>query len=250
MTADDQTHDEDNTPPPPPTLDITPLEAELRHHDTAAVLPHEDRHHLAALVKAGKELAAAHSDLSEDERRDALERAAFAEAALRTRAGWSPWQWTYLSTLRRSQGIVSVACRIMNISPHTVRKYAANDTSFAEALQEVQDAALDRIEGGLTVSATVGDERPIYQGGVLVGWERRKSERAATVLLGAARPAKYREAQPLTYTGPALPDPQAVADAMRRLAGLAGVDPAPLAIEVLAEDAGAPHPAQRGAGST
>ena len=209
------------------------MEAELELHDTAPVLFGEQPEDWPAEIRdegsreerdgaAGPvpDTGAVIADLVDEQSRDGAAGAAEKSCPVlaRTRKCWSPWMWAYLSALRKAQGFITIACRAQKVSPPSVRRARELHPSFDAACNEVCEAATERIEAGLVVSATVGDPRPIYQGGELVGWERRKSEKAAELVLRARNPAKWRpDGTAQVAIGISMPPAQAIMDAMARL---------------------------------
>lgn len=145
----------------------------------------------------------------------------------RAREGWKQWQHRFISVLPMLAGYPGIAAQHVGISPDVVARARAKCPVFDRACQSIKDEAVDRIEAALVVSATVGDRRPIYQGGELVGHERRKSAQAAALLLAAERPAKYRPDGAQTAISITLPPAQLVAEAMARLTGQQLIENAP-----------------------
>lgn len=102
-----------------------------------------------------------------------------------------PWQFKYVMALR-TLGAVGLACRHAGISRNTVGEWRGKDPEFAAACVEAEADKIEAVETALLISATVGDPEPIYQTGKRVGTRRRKSDKAAEIILRAERPEKYR----------------------------------------------------------
>lgn len=105
-----------------------------------------------------------------------------------------PEQWMLRYVLNLQQyGVAAVACRRCGVSKRIVDDHANRVPAFKRAIAEAMETANDAIEAALRISAITGDLEPVYQGGCLVGYKRRKDVRAAELLLKAERPAKYRQ---------------------------------------------------------
>lgn len=102
------------------------------------------------------------------------------------------WPGRYILQCFALGGNMTLASKATSISIFRVNKLRQESETFAAWLEAARRSAGDLIEAALHVSATVGDLKPIYQGGVLVGWERRKNVQAATAVLGSQRP-EYRQ---------------------------------------------------------
>lgn len=129
------------------------------------------------------------------------------------------WKVRYCLALRTT-GSRTYAAHRARVSPVTVTEYTAADPVFAACIQEAKDAATDRVEAAILLSATVGDPEPIMNNGEVVGQRRRKSEKAAEIYLRAKRPAEYRPDGVQQVAVVALPTPDAVAGLMSRIAGV------------------------------
>lgn len=102
-----------------------------------------------------------------------------------------PWQARFLCAFS-TLGMVGLSCREARVSRQTIANHRSSDPLFAAALAEVEADVVETVEAALRISATVGDPEPIFQSGRRVGTRRRKSDRAADIILRAERPDKYR----------------------------------------------------------
>lgn len=98
----------------------------------------------------------------------------------------------YLRTLAKT-GTLTHACRAAKISPHRVYQWREVDGAFLVAEKEAKDTFADELEMEATRRAWHGVLRPVFQGGVRVGYIRQHSDRLLIFMLRALRPEKYRE---------------------------------------------------------
>lgn len=102
-----------------------------------------------------------------------------------------PWQFKYVMALR-TLGAVGLACHHTGLNRTLIGNWRGKDPEFAAACVEAEADKIEAVETALLISATVGDPEPIYQTGKRVGTRRRKSDKAAEIILRAERPEKYR----------------------------------------------------------
>lgn len=81
---------------------------------------------------------------------------------------------------------------------YTLRK---EDPEFEKAWDAALEESLDLCEGELHRRAFIGTDKPVYQGGELVGKIREYSDTLAIFLMKAHRPEKYRETTRTEITG-------------------------------------------------
>lgn len=79
------------------------------------------------------------------------------------------------------------------IDNRTVYQWREMDDQFVMAERDLQGQLADRLEAEAIRRAYVGFERPVYQRGELVGYERVYSDVLLKMMLGALKPEKYRE---------------------------------------------------------
>lgn len=86
----------------------------------------------------------------------------------------------------KSAGMIGASRQQM----HYLRR---RDKDFAKDWASAIEEATDTLEAAARGRAIDGHERPIYQGGKLVGTETVYSDRMTEILLKAHRPEKFRE---------------------------------------------------------
>lgn len=91
------------------------------------------------------------------------------------------------------RGIVSHACIAAGINRSTAYDHRRHDPEFARRWEEAIDNAMDNLEGEIYGRACHGREKPVFQGGELVGHVTEYSDVLAMFILKANRPEKYRE---------------------------------------------------------
>jgi hypothetical protein len=83
--------------------------------------------------------------------------------------------------------------KVLGINRVTVFRWRKDDPSFAEAYSDAMEAGTDVIEQEARRRAVDGYDRPVFQGGGLVGFERVYSDMLAALLLRGRRPEVYRD---------------------------------------------------------
>lgn len=135
------------------------------------------------------------------------------------------WVNPFLDALRKL-GNVAHSSKAAGIDRGSLYRYRARHPDFARRWQDAIDEATDVLELEARRRAVVGVERPVYQGGKLVGSVREFSDLLLIFLLKANRPEKYRDTYDVRHSG-SLAIAQSVADLMRqeaeREAAVAGV---------------------------
>lgn len=105
---------------------------------------------------------------------------------------------------------VTKACAILGLVPRTVYHWKHNDPQFMEDFVMADRVALGTLEDEATRRAIDGTEKPVFQGGRLVGYTREYSDTLLIVLLKARSPSKYKERFSGELTGadgkPLMPD--------------------------------------------
>lgn len=97
-------------------------------------------------------------------------------------------------------GVVAKAAAAIGMDRSTVSRWRA-DPAFSQAWDEALEEAADRLEAEAIRRAVEGVEEPVYQGGQLVGTRTVYSDMLLGKLLGANRPAKFRERYDVTSAG-------------------------------------------------
>jgi hypothetical protein len=90
-------------------------------------------------------------------------------------------------------GTVAHAPVVAKIHRGTHYEWLQSDPIYAKAFQDTVAAYADRLEREADRRAVEGSDRPIYQGGQLVGYERVYSDRLLELRLKALKPEAYRE---------------------------------------------------------
>jgi hypothetical protein len=93
-----------------------------------------------------------------------------------------------------SQGwTVTAAAHVAGIHRHTAYDFRAIDADFAKAWDDAYEEGTDVLEQEAFRRAAEGVEKPVFQGGVLVGTVREYSDHLMLALLKARRPQHFRE---------------------------------------------------------
>lgn len=106
----------------------------------------------------------------------------------------------YLKAVART-GTLTAGCRAARVSPNTVYAWREHDTEFSLAEQQMRNALADALEEEAVRRAWRGVNKPVFQGGTLVGHVREFSDTLLIFMLKAVRPEKYRERFDVTSAG-------------------------------------------------
>jgi len=98
----------------------------------------------------------------------------------------------FLEYLRQTCNVTK-ACELSRISRRSAYEWRADDESFRADWQKALEIATDLLEDEAVRRAKDGVDRPVYQGGELVGHVREYSDTLLIFLLKGAKPEKYRE---------------------------------------------------------
>jgi hypothetical protein len=102
----------------------------------------------------------------------------------------------------RMTGNITESCEAVGIgSRTTIYNWQEHDDVFAAGFREAEIQATERLESEARSRAMDGTEKPIYQGGVLVGTVVEKSDTLLIFLLKARAPEKYRERYDVKHGG-------------------------------------------------
>jgi hypothetical protein len=93
----------------------------------------------------------------------------------------------------RDEHTVSHAAERAGVHRQRCYEWRAADPVFAEAWSDVEMRSTELLEREAYRRAAVGTEKPVYQGGELVGTVREFSDVLLMFLLKARRPSTYRE---------------------------------------------------------
>jgi hypothetical protein len=88
---------------------------------------------------------------------------------------------------------LTAGCRADAVSPGTVYQWRETDVAFVMRENQLRAQLADSLETEAIRRGRDGWDRPIYQRGELVGAERIFSDTLLKMMLGALRPAKFRE---------------------------------------------------------
>ena len=94
---------------------------------------------------------------------------------------------------------VSKACELSGLARRSAYDWREEDPEFARDWQKALDIAADGLEEEAVRRARDGTQKPVYQGGQLVGYVQEYSDTLLIFLLKGAKPKKYSEK--LQHTG-------------------------------------------------
>jgi len=98
----------------------------------------------------------------------------------------------FLEGLRQAASVTK-ACAVSGLPYSTAYAWRAADEAFAVDWDAAVEQGTDRIEDEAVRRAVDGVQRPIYQGGKLVGHETQFSDRLVELMLKARRPDKFKD---------------------------------------------------------
>lgn len=116
------------------------------------------------------------------------------------RAKLTPEKQKEFLELFSKSGNCAMSCRTIGVTRNAIWYLRERDAAFDEDYKEAEAIALGLLEEEARRRALEGVDRPIYQQGNLVGYEKVYSDRMLEILLKAHAPEKYRDNQP-TDTG-------------------------------------------------
>lgn len=116
-----------------------------------------------------------------------------------TRAQLAQQKKAFLEAFRRC-GIITRACEASGVARRTVYSWQEHDEHFLADFHEAETIATEVLESEMHRRAVEGVDKPVYQGGKLVGTVTEYSD---TLLIFAlkARDPKYREVSRHEHTG-------------------------------------------------
>jgi len=126
----------------------------------------------------------------------------------------------FIATLRKT-GIVTDAALVAGHTRKAFYRLREADPAFADEWRDALDEATDSLEKEARRRAIEGCDRPIYQRGQLVGYEREYSDTLMCLLLKAHRPMVFRERVEHDIGHGAA---NTIADLVRRASGRSGSD--------------------------
>lgn len=127
-----------------------------------------------------------------------------------TRAQTAHHKKAFLEAFRR-HGNVSWACRETGTERRTIYKWQEHDAEFDLAFHQAEIDATETMEAEAYRRAVEGTDKPVYQGGVMVGTVREYSDTLLIFMLKARSPEKYRDRIDVT-TGAVQTEAQRIAE--------------------------------------
>lgn len=98
-------------------------------------------------------------------------------------------------------GNCALSARTIGVTRNAIWYLRERDETFDEGYKEAEAIALGLLEEEARRRALEGVDRPVYQQGNLVGYEKVYSDRMLEILLKAHAPEKYRDNQPTDIGG-------------------------------------------------
>ena len=105
----------------------------------------------------------------------------------------------FLDVLRETANVTKAAAAV-NVSRRCAYDHRADDQEFADEWDDAVEEATDALEAEARRRALDGWDEPVYQGGALVGYVRKYSDRMLELMLRANR-TRYR-ASAVEVSGP------------------------------------------------
>ena len=99
---------------------------------------------------------------------------------------------TFLAALRETCN-VSEAARTARISRNTAYEHRKADPAFAEAWDEAEQEAADKLEREAWRRSVEGTDKPVVYKGEITGTYKEYSDRMLELLLKAHRPEKFKD---------------------------------------------------------
>lgn len=112
---------------------------------------------------------------------------------MRTGARFTPKKRQRFLEHLKSTANVTLSARLAGVSRRTAYNHRAADPEFLSAWNAAVDEAIELLEAEARRRAVDGTDRPVYQGGKLVGYVREYSDTLLMFLLKGHRPEQYRE---------------------------------------------------------
>ena len=92
----------------------------------------------------------------------------------------------------------SAAAKLAGVTLQYVHQWRNLDPEFREREEQARDQLADTLESEAVRRAVKGIRKPVYQAGILAGYETVYSDALLALLLKAAKPDKYRERSEVT----------------------------------------------------
>ena len=97
--------------------------------------------------------------------------------------------------------LVAEAAKRVGIHRQRAYEWRGADLTFAAEWAEIEERSTELLEREAYRRAAVGTDKPVYQGGEMVGTVKEYSDLLLIFLLKARRPTVYRENQRIEHTG-------------------------------------------------
>lgn len=94
--------------------------------------------------------------------------------------------------------VIGKACEATGICRKTVDRWRTGDSEFRESFEAARQDVTESLEKEAIRRAYEGVQKPVFQGGKLVGHVQEYSDTLLIFLLKGAAPDKYRERQEVT----------------------------------------------------
>jgi hypothetical protein len=107
---------------------------------------------------------------------------------------------SFLEALKATCNITR-ACEAARIGRSAVYSWRKEDPSFSDDWREALEIAGDALQDEAVRRAVEGVDRPVFQGGQLVGVVREYSDTLLVLLLKGAKPERYRDRQEVRHDG-------------------------------------------------
>jgi len=91
----------------------------------------------------------------------------------------------------RKTGFIYQACDAVGVNRHTVLQWRRTDQAFADEFRESEGRTTEVLERSALQRAVVGDQKPVYHNGKVVGHVLEKSDLLTIFLLKARDRKKY-----------------------------------------------------------
>jgi hypothetical protein len=88
---------------------------------------------------------------------------------------------------------VTRSCKIAEVGRTTAYLWRNSDNDFAKAWDAALERGTDALEDEAVRRGHEGTEKPVYQGGKLVGTVREYSDTMLTIMLKARRPDRFKD---------------------------------------------------------
>ena len=102
------------------------------------------------------------------------------------------WRQAAVKALKET-GNFTTAAEAVGCSRRSIQRLREADPAFEAQVREALETYVDRLEKIVDTRAFAGVQRPVFQGGELVGHTTEYSDKLAELRLKGLRPERYRE---------------------------------------------------------